>query len=221
MKQWIKIERIPGPLASSYEKATRLAIDIYYNKVASEIVSAFKEGLILDLGTGPGYLPVEIVRSAPNIKIVGIDLSRKLIQMARENAQKAGFADRLEFSVGNSAKLRFDDASFDMVLSTGMLHSLKDPIKVFREIYRVLKKGGQAWIFDPAKVARYIDGKKWKASLTHQDRFFLWLFTVLKILRPMKTFTREQVAKIIQSTDFEILSIEAEKDEIKIKLRKK
>jgi hypothetical protein len=33
MKNWLKIERIPGPLASSYEKATRLAIDMYYREV--------------------------------------------------------------------------------------------------------------------------------------------------------------------------------------------
>ena len=68
MKQWIKIERIPGPLASSYEKATRLAIDIYYNKVACEIVSDFKEGLILDMCTGPGYLPIEIIKNSSKIK---------------------------------------------------------------------------------------------------------------------------------------------------------
>jgi len=220
MKQWIKIERIPGPLASSYEKATRLAIDIYYYKVAGEIVSEFKEGLILDLGTGPGYLPLEIAKSAAKVKIVGVDLSRKLIKMALQNTQSAGFADRLDFEVGNSAKLRFEDESFDMVLSTGMLHSLKDPVKVFREIYRVLKKGGQAWIFDPARVAFCIDRKKWRASLTNRERFFLWLFTVLKLLRPMKTYRRDQVVEMIRDIDFEILSIEEEKDEIKIKLRK-
>jgi ubiquinone/menaquinone biosynthesis C-methylase UbiE len=220
MKQWIKIERIPGPLASSYEKATRLAIDIYYHKVACEIVSRFTEGLILDLGTGPGYLPIEIVKSAPNIKIVGVDLSRKLIQMARENAQNAGFADRLDYQVGNSAKLRFDAAAFDMVLSTGMLHSLKDPVKVFREIYRVLKNGGQAWIYDPAKVAFYIDREKWRASLTHRERFFLWMFTSLRLLKPIKTYRRDQVVEMIRDIDFEIISIEEEKGEIKIKLRK-
>ena len=93
MKNWLKIERIPGPLASSYEKATRLAIDIYYREVAEEIVSTFKQGFILDLGTGPGYLPIEIIKRSANIKIVGIDLSRKLIQMAQQNAQKAGFTD--------------------------------------------------------------------------------------------------------------------------------
>jgi ubiquinone/menaquinone biosynthesis C-methylase UbiE len=220
MKKWLKIERIPGPLVSSYEKATRLAIDIYYRRVAEEIVSTFKEGLILDLGTGPGYLPIEIIKQSADIKIVGIDLSRKLIQMAQQNAQNAGVTDRIDFQMGDSGRLRFDGASFDMAISTGMLHSLKDPVKVLNEIYRVLKNGGEAWIYDPAKVASYIDRKKWKASLTYRERFFIWMFTVLKLLRPIKTYNREQVGEMIRATDFEILSIKEEKDEIKVKLKK-
>jgi hypothetical protein len=43
---------------------------------------------------------------------------------------------------------------------------------------------------------------------------------VLKLLRPIKSYNREQVVEMIQATDFEILSIEEEKDEIKVKLRK-
>jgi len=220
MKKWFNIERIPGLLASSYEKATRLAINIYYRGVADEIVSTIKEGLILDLGTGPGYLPIEIVKRSADIKIVGIDLSRKLIQMAQQNAQKAGFPDRLKFQVGDAGKLKFDDACFDMAISTGMLHSLKEPIKVLKEIYRVLKDGGEAWIYDPAKVASYIDRRKWKASLTHRERFFIWIFTVIKLLGPIKTYNREQVAEMIRATNFEILSIEEDGGEIKIKLKK-
>ena len=220
MKEWFKIERIPGPLASSYEKATRLAIDIYYRKVAAEIVSTLKGGLILDLGTGPGYLPIEIIKQSADIKIVGIDLSRKLIAMARQNAQKAEVTDRIDFQIGNSGRLRFDDASFDMAISTGMLHSLKDPVKVLNEMYRVLKKGAQAWIYDPAKVAAYIDRKKWKASLTHRERFFIGLFTALKLLRPIKTYNREQVAEMVRATDFEIISIEEDRNEIKVKLKR-
>jgi ubiquinone/menaquinone biosynthesis C-methylase UbiE len=220
MKNWFKIERIPGPLASSYEKATRLAIDIYYRKVAAEIVSTFKKGLILDLGTGPGYLPIEIIKQSADIKIIGIDLSRQLIQMAQQNAKNAGVSDRIDFRLGDSGRLWFDDASFDMAISTGMLHSLRDPIKVLKEIYRVLKNGGEAWIYDPAKVASYIDRKKWKASLTHQEHFFIWLFTALKLLRPIKTYDREQVVEMVRATEFKIISIEEEKDEIKVKLKK-
>jgi ubiquinone/menaquinone biosynthesis C-methylase UbiE len=124
VKYWIQIERIPGPLAYSYEKATRMVIETYYSEVADELVSNLKDGIILDLGTGPGYLPIEIAKRSPLIRIIGIDLSRKLILMARRNALKAGLSDRLDFRVGNASKLQFEDASFDMVLSTGMLHSL-------------------------------------------------------------------------------------------------
>ena len=220
MKNWLKIERIPGPLASSYEKATRLAVDLYYAEVADEIAASFQQGLMLDLGTGPGYLPVEIVKRSSRIRIIGVDLSRRLIRMARENAERTGLSDRLEFELGNAADLRFGDDTFDMLLSTGMLHSLKQPEKVFKEIFRVLKKGGQAWIYDPAQIAFHIDRKKWKASLNQRDKFYLWLFRTLKLLRPIKTYTRKQVLGMLESTDFEILSIAEQKDEIKIKLKK-
>jgi ubiquinone/menaquinone biosynthesis C-methylase UbiE len=221
MKSWIKIERIPGLLASSYEKATRLVLKSYYPQVAEEIVANLQKGLILDLGTGPGYLPIEIVKRAPDINIVGIDLSRKLIQMAQANASKAGLSKQLSFEIGNAGRLRFENDAFDMVISTGMLHSLKDPIGVLQEIYRVLKKGRQAWIYDPAKVASQINKEKWKASLSARERFFLWLFSVLNLFNPITAaYRREQVIDMIAATAFKKYWIEEKKDEIKIRLEK-
>ena len=147
-----------------------MVIGEYYGQVAEEVVSVFKSGLILDLGTGPGYLPIEIVKRAPDINIIGVDLSRKLIQMAQANAANAGLSDQLRFEVGNSARLHFDNESFDMLISTGMLHSLKNPVAVLKEIYRVLKNGAEAWIYDPANVTPYINKRKWKASLNIRER---------------------------------------------------
>ena len=219
-KRWIKIQRIPGVLASSYEKATRLVIESYYTQVADEIASSFAGRTILDLGTGPGYLPVEIVRRKPEITIIGIDLSKNLIRMAQANAAKAGFARQLRFEVGNSAKLRFKNNSFDMVISTGMLHSLKDPVRVFKEIYRVLKNGGQAWIYDPAKVASDVDRLKWKASLTSRERFFLRVFKLLGLHKPIETYDRYQVLPMIEASGFKDYHIEEPDNEIRIKLKK-
>lgn len=220
MKYWIQIERIPGPLASCYEKATRMLIETYYSEVADEIVSNLKDGIMLDLGTGPGHLPIEIAKRSPLIRVIGIDLSRKLILMARRNASKAGLSDRLDFRVGNASKLQFEDASFDMVLSTGMLHSLRDPVKVLREVYRVLKENAEAWIYVPARVASYIDTEKWKASLTLREKFFLWLFKVLKLHKPIITYTRKQAVAIIEATRFKKCWIHEDKNEIRIKLQK-
>jgi ubiquinone/menaquinone biosynthesis C-methylase UbiE len=220
MKEWIKIERIPGVLASAYEKATRMVIESYYRPVAAEIVANLNEGTILDLGTGPGYLPVEIAKKSPTIKVIGVDLSRKLIEMARSNASKSGLADRLAFQCGNAGRLEFTDSSFDMVISTGMLHSLKEPVAVLQEIHRVLKAGREAWIFDPARVASRVDRKKWKASLTLRERFFLWLFKIFGLHKPIKTYTRKQAIALIKQTDFKDFSIDENDKEIKIKLRK-
>jgi ubiquinone/menaquinone biosynthesis C-methylase UbiE len=220
MKAWIKIERIPGVLASAYEKATRMVIESYYRPVAAEIVANLNEGTILDLGTGPGYLPVEIAKRSPTINVIGVDLSRKLIGMARSNASKAGLADRLVFQSGNAGRLEFADSSFDMVVSTGMLHSLKEPVAVLQEVHRVLKAGREAWIFDPARVASRVDREKWKASLTLHERFFLWLFKISGLHNPIKTYTRKQAIALIKQTDFKDFSIDERAKEIKIKLQK-
>jgi ubiquinone/menaquinone biosynthesis C-methylase UbiE len=220
MKQWIKIERIPGVLASAYAKATRMAIESYYRKIAEEIVTHLEKGTILDLGTGPGYLPIEIGKKSSQIYITGVDLSRKLIQMARSNASAAGLSDRLTFQLGNAGRVEFDDSSFDMVISTGMLHSIKEPAKVLKEIYRVLKEGREAWIFDPAKVTSAVDRKKWKASLNLRERFFLWLFQLFGWHKPIKIYTREQAMALIEKTDFKHYRIDTLDNEIRIKLKK-
>lgn len=220
MKRRVLIERIPAPLASLYEKATRLVIESYYSRVAEEIVSSFKEGVLLDLGTGPGYLPIEILKRSPLVRCDAIDLSGRLIRMARVNAQKAGVADRLNFEVGNAAKLRFEDESYDRVISTGMLHMLKDPVKVVGECYRVLKPGGETWIYDPARVSSQMDKEKWKASLDFIEKLSYSLFKLYLQICPPHAYSREQVEEIISATRFKEYEIEEQDKEIKVKLKK-
>ena len=220
MNKTLRIERIPAVLATSYEKATRLAIESYYQQVAEEIVADFEEGALLDLGTGPGYLPVEIAKLSPAITILAVDLSRKLIRMAGANALKSGVADRVRFEVGNAAKLRYNDDAFDMVTSTGMLHSLKNPTAVLSEMRRVLKAEGQAWIYDPARIIRYIDKNKWKASLNMRERFFLRVFGLLGLHKPISVYRRDQVIPMIEDAGFSSYAIEEGDGEIRMKLKK-
>ena len=60
MKQRIFAERIPGPFVSLYVKVTGMVVKTYYPLIAQEILTHLKGGMMLDLGTGPGYLPIEI-----------------------------------------------------------------------------------------------------------------------------------------------------------------
>ena len=220
MKGRFTIERIPGPLASLYEKASRLVIKNYYSQVAEEILSSFRQGLLLDLGTGPGYLPIEVVKRSPRVRIIGVDLSRVFIRVARANALRAGCATRVHFEVGNAANLRFEAETFDGVVSTGMLHVLRNPVRTLRECWRVLKPGQQAWIYDPARVCSQVDSAEWKASLSPFERLMESFLPLFARLNPPRTCTREQVEEWIACTSFKDYSIEEHGTEIKIRLRK-
>jgi hypothetical protein len=69
-------------------------------------------------------------------------------------------------------------------------------------------------------VASRVDREKWKASLTLPERFFLWLFKLFGLHKPIKTYTREQAIALIKQTDFKNFRIDEKDKEIKIKLRK-
>lgn len=220
MKRLILIERIPGPFASLYEKATRLAVETYYSQVAREVVSFLRAGRILDLGTGPGVLPIEIAKRAPSLSVDGIDLSPRLIGMARKNASRACLGGRVRFEIGDAAHIHAGEKAYDMVISTGMLHMLKDPTNILRESHRVLKPGREAWIYDPARISSQLNMKKWRDSLTVQERVALLLFKLYARIHPSRGYEKEELVSIIRESPFKTYWIREDKGEIKLRLKK-
>jgi len=94
----IRIERIPGVLASAYEKSVRMAIDRHYRPVAAEIAAHLSEGTILDLGTGPGILPIEIAKEASKLHIQALSMA---------GFAQAGQKARARSGGGNNRSNRF------------------------------------------------------------------------------------------------------------------
>lgn len=114
-------------------------------KIAAAVARKLKDGTVLDIGSGPGYLLVDIARVRPALTLLGIDLSRLMVRMSRRHA--AGIPG-IHSLYGNAARLPFRDRSIDLVLSTASMHHWTTPEQVFTECYRVLKNGGEAWIYD-------------------------------------------------------------------------
>ena len=109
---------------------------------------------VLDVGTGPGGVPLEIAWAQPLLRVDGLDLSEDMIVYAREAAADAGLADRVTFTVGDVAHLPFPDGTFDLVVSSMSQHHWDDVRGGIREVRRVLRPGGRAWIYD-ARIALY------------------------------------------------------------------
>jgi demethylmenaquinone methyltransferase/2-methoxy-6-polyprenyl-1,4-benzoquinol methylase/phosphoethanolamine N-methyltransferase len=111
---------------------------------------------VLDVGCGPGSLALLAKeRVGPEGEVCGIDAGAEMIRLAREKARKAG-AD-IQFEVGLIEEIPFPDGTFDVVLSTLMLHHLPDDLKRrgFREIARVLKPAGRLLAADLAPTGPF------------------------------------------------------------------
>lgn len=95
---------------------------------------------ILEIGVGPGstldFYP-------PRTRLVGIDISRAMIERAREKAANINSGCRFDFHVMDAARLEFPDNHFDTVMAAYVITTVHDPYKVCREIHRVVKPQGQ------------------------------------------------------------------------------
>jgi ubiquinone/menaquinone biosynthesis C-methylase UbiE len=140
-------EAIPSLIALFYNRIPARAFRNFYREVANEVTEQIQSGRILDIGTGPGYLPIEIAKLNSSLHIVGIDLSPKMIEIAKENARRKG-AKNVTFELADANELAYENDSFDFILSTAALHHWRDRKKIFNNINGVLKKGGTCWIYD-------------------------------------------------------------------------
>jgi ubiquinone/menaquinone biosynthesis C-methylase UbiE len=112
-------------------------------------------GMILDVGTRVGLIALKILWQNENFYALGIDVSKLMVERARETAAAWGLADRAFFQVGDARRMRFKTSYFDLVVSDSTLHCFDDPLSVLGEIGRVSKSRGALLIRDLERPSRF------------------------------------------------------------------
>ncbi|HEY0195006.1 MAG TPA: class I SAM-dependent methyltransferase [Kofleriaceae bacterium] len=96
----------------------------------------------VDLGTGPGHIPILLARRHGTVRITGLDLSSNMLKLARIRAARAGLSDRVQFLTADVKTTGLPPASYDLVFSNSTIHHIPEPLTLFREARRLFKGEG-------------------------------------------------------------------------------
>ena len=115
-----------------------------------EIVKAgIIEGRVLEIGPGPGYLGLEWLKKHSKAFLYWLEISRDMLTLAKNNAEKYGLTDNISAHLGNATEtFPFDDNYFDGIFTASSLHEWENPLEVLNDMERVLKTDGNFFIGD-------------------------------------------------------------------------
>ena len=100
----------------------------------------------MDVACGPGIVATHLATQVS--EVVGVDLTPKMLRLARARAASAGVGDRCRFVEGSMDELDLPDESFDIAVSRYALHHAHDVDAVAAELVRVVRPGGRLVIVD-------------------------------------------------------------------------
>ena len=118
---------------------------------------------VLEVGSGPGVGLELAAVCAHEGRVVGVDPSETMLEMAHRRNHALIEAGRVELRPGSAEKLPFDDATFDKAMTMNSLHLWPDSVAGLKEVRRTLRPGGRIAV----AITRfsYASSDKWKRYL--------------------------------------------------------
>ncbi|MFH2011191.1 MAG: methyltransferase domain-containing protein [Pseudomonadota bacterium] len=163
--------------------------DLIFGKVmeqgrrkAISLLNIGKEHKILEIGVGTG---LTLGLYPPDCRIVGIDISEKMLAKAVTRASRVRNYNNITFKIMDALNLEFEDDTFDAVVASYVLTTVSDPFRMCEEMKRVCKDGGQIIVVNHSrsengflsKLEDIISPLCWKVGFA----------TDLNVLEPLKS----------------------------------
>ena len=137
------VRAVYDPSAADYDQRWRNYLEATLGAALDSIALDGGEW-VLDLACGTGALEARLLDGWPGLTIVGIDLSRGMLDQARAG-HRAGVVGWVQ---ANASRLPIPDRSFDRVVCANSLHHFRTPARALLEAHRVLRPGGQFVLVD-------------------------------------------------------------------------
>ena len=110
---------------------------------AGYLLPHLRQGMnLLDVGCGPASVTADLAELVAPGRVVGLDASPAVLDVARALLAERGLRDRVELMAGDVFAMPFDDDTFDVIHAHQLLQHLDDPVAALAEMRRVVRPGG-------------------------------------------------------------------------------
>jgi ubiquinone/menaquinone biosynthesis C-methylase UbiE len=188
-----------GFIATWYAKNTKGDARGYRDCARSVAERAPAGGRVLEVAAGPGYLAIELAKRGRH-QVFGMDISKSFVRIATENAREAKVA--IEFREGNASQMPYPDESFDFVVCRAAFKNFTDPAGALNEIYRVLKPGGKASVFDLRHDASRDEIKALVGSMNLSALSSFWTKVTFRFFLLKNAYTKEAIERLAAESRF-------------------
>jgi len=144
--------------AADYDRYTTAAVSTYDDGIIRRLLQEYRlmgrgQRCLLDIGTGTARLLLKIAEhpELQAVELIGTDFFDDMVEQARQTIQEAGLSERIRIEQSDVHEMPQPDESADLIISRSTIHHWADPPRAFREIFRLLKRGGVAIIHEPRR----------------------------------------------------------------------
>lgn len=152
-RRHMNLPRTPEPkiLSAAEEAAEYLAMD--HSEVNRRFVDELLSGpvgpRVIDLGSGPALIPIELCRRDETVEVIAVDGDVEMLELAKVEIDMAGMLDRITLHHADATGMdEYEDGMADTVISNSLIHHLDDPRIGLETAIRLLAPGGRLFLRD-------------------------------------------------------------------------
>ncbi len=146
-----QVRQMFDSIAPAYDfmnRAMTMGIDIWWRQLAVKRLKHLRPSQILDVATGTGDFAIQLHDSLHPERIVGIDLSSRMLDEAAHKVKARGLESAITFEQGDCMALPMPDEAFDAVTVAFGVRNFEHLQQGYREMARVLKPGGMLCVLE-------------------------------------------------------------------------
>ena len=144
--------------AADYDRYTTDAVSTYDDGMIRRLLQEYRlmgrgKRVLLDIGTGTAQLLLKIATDPDfeDIELIGTDFFEDMVEQARQTVAEAELSDRIRIEQSDVHEMPQLEGTADLIISRSTIHHWADPPQAFREVFRLLKRGGVAIIHEPRR----------------------------------------------------------------------